>query len=620
MRFLSLFSGIEAASVAFVPMGWECVAVAEIENFPSAVLAHHYPGVPNLGNVKEITEEQIKALGHIDAVVFGFPCQDLSVAGKRKGLKNEDGSNTRSGLFYIAMQIVRWSGTRWAIAENVPGLLSSNAGLDFASVVGEMCGGEISMPKNKWQNSGVALGRDGLVEWAILDAQYFGVPQRRRRVFLVRDTGDWASRCPILLERESLSGNPPPSRQARQEITGTLSARTQDGGGLGTDFDICGGLQASTGGSDENDAKDGRLLAIPIQEPGKRTGRSTNDRGVGIGIGQEGDSMYTLQAGAVHGVAHTLKAEGFDASEDGTGRGTPLIPVVSPTLTSNYGKQVDSSDTSKRPNIIVGQKWPADVAPTLNAHFGNKQGLEDQHALGGGGCLYPPKISLCLNAGAMGRIDWESETLIPTRQGGFPSSDTIAFSCKDHAADAGEVSPTLRSMGHANSHPNAGGQVAVAFHPTQNPISSEEVTHALGCGSSTGQASVAVAFQESQSGCREYETSGCLRANGPGHDPVGTRVRAEMSVRRLTPKECERLQGFPDGHTRIPLKIFPKKKVTKVRSEDRWDQLPDGTWALMAADGPRYKALGNSMAVPCMRWIGKRIKAEDCTVPEELWS
>lgn len=605
MRFLSLFSGIEAASAAFIPMGWTCVAVAEIEKFPCAVLAHHYPDVPNLGNVKEITEFQIKALGHIDAVVFGFPCQDLSVAGKRKGLKNEDGSNTRSGLFYIAMQIVRWSGARWAIAENVPGLLSSNGGLDFASVVGEMCGGEIGLPKNKWQNSGVALGKDGLVEWAILDAQFFGVPQRRRRVFLVRDTGDWASRSPVLFEPESMRGDNPPSREARKEITGTLSARTQSGGGLGSDFDIAGGLQASTGGADENDAKDGRLLDIPIQEPGKRTGRSTSDRSVGIGIGAEGDSMYTLQAGAVHGVAHTLKAEGFDASEHGTGRGTPLIPT---------------------------ERWPASVAPTLNAHFGSKQGLEDQHALGGAG-LFVPALSpsgkdhrasankrfLCRNCGQkfgvndyprnpkcpcchcmtvddllQGDVFPEGTKLAFASSGSPNYPEPTAFSCKDSGDDAGEISPTLRSMGHSKSHANAGGQVAVAFHPTQDPISSEEVTHGLGCGSSTGQASVAVAFQESQSGCREYDTSGTLRANGPGHDPVGTRVRAELSVRRLTPMECERLQGFPDGYTNIPW---------RKKSE--------------SPDGPRYKALGNSMAVPCMRWIGNRIKILDCVMVEE---
>ena len=264
IRFLSLFSGIEAASVAWCPLGWECVGVAEIEKFPSAVLNHHYPTVPNLGDITKITREQVEALGHIDVVVFGFPCQDLSVAGKRAGLSDATGKVTRSGLFFTAMQIVRWSGARWTLAENVPGLLSSKSGADFAAVVGEMAGAEVDIPKGKWQNSGFLLGRDGLVQWAILDAQYFGVAQRRRRVFLVRDIGDWASTSPILLEPESLLGNPAPSREKRQEVASdategpassdrhigtpshqvapTIPSRNLGGGGLGSDFDCDGEL------------------------------------------------------------------------------------------------------------------------------------------------------------------------------------------------------------------------------------------------------------------------------------------------------------------------------------------------------------------------------------------
>lgn len=302
LRYLSLFSGIEAASVAWTSLGWECVGVSEIEPFPCAVLKHHYPGTPNLGNVSDITKEQIEALGHIDIVIAGWPCQDLSVAGVRKGLKNADGTLTRSGLFYTAVTIAGWAKARWTIGENVPGLFSSNEGRDFAAVVGELAGISLDVPGDGWRTAGVALGERGLVEWATLDAQYCrvdthprAVPQRRRRVFIVRDTGDWASRPPLFLVPESMRGNPPPSRTAGEGSAGTLSDRTKGGGGLGTDFECGGGV-------------------IPIQEIGKRqSGNSMN----GVGHGEEGDPMFTLQSSAQHGIAvtHTLRGEGFDASE-----------------------------------------------------------------------------------------------------------------------------------------------------------------------------------------------------------------------------------------------------------------------------------------------------------------
>jgi DNA (cytosine-5)-methyltransferase 1 len=235
--------------------------------------------------------------------------------------------------------------------------------------------------------------------------------------------------------------------------------------------------------------------------------------------------------------------------------------------------------------------WPAEVASTLNAHYGDKQGLEDQHALGGGNSLSLPSVSLCLNAGAMGRLDAESETLIPTIGGVFdvaPSSyaiqagalranpesgpdgvgvqvdhaytlearaevQCVAFSCKDHGADAGDVSPTLRSMGHDGSHANGGGQVAVAFAHQAGGIQTT-----LGYDPDAG-------------------TSPTLaKCQTPAID-------TGMAVRRLTPTECERLQGFPDG----------------------WTDIRHGGKA--TPDGPRYKALGNSMAIPPMRWLGQRI-------------
>ena len=223
MRYLSLFSGIEACSVAWAPLGWECVAVAEIEPWPSRALAHHYPDVPNLGDVTKVTEEQIAMLGRIDVVVFGSPCQDLSVAGKRKGL---DGA--RSGLFFTAMQIVgwarQWCDCRFALWENVPGAFSSNKGRDFAAVVDAMAGLEgTGVPPKGWGTEGCALGSEAMVEWSTLDAQWFGVAQRRRRVFALADFGDWRNRPPILLEPESVRGDTAPRREAGEDITHSVA-------------------------------------------------------------------------------------------------------------------------------------------------------------------------------------------------------------------------------------------------------------------------------------------------------------------------------------------------------------------------------------------------------------
>ena len=238
MRYLSLFSGIEAASVAWAPLGWECVGVAEIEPFPCAVLAHHYPDVPNLGSVTDITDKQIAALGPIDLVVGGSPCQDLSVAGKRAGL-----AGARSGLFHEQLRIFHAArtlcGARWLLWENVPGSFSSHGGKDFAVVVGAMAGADFAVPKGRWQNTGVALGSNGLVEWSVLDAQWVrtpghprAVPQRRRRVFALLDTGDWSDRPPVFLVESCLRGNPPPRREAG-EVAPTIPARSLGGGDNG---------------------------------------------------------------------------------------------------------------------------------------------------------------------------------------------------------------------------------------------------------------------------------------------------------------------------------------------------------------------------------------------------
>jgi DNA (cytosine-5)-methyltransferase 1 len=206
-------SGIEAASVAWEPLGWTPVAFAEIEKFPSKVLAHHYPGVPNLGDMTQFREWDIER-GAVDVLVGGTPCQSFSVAGLRKGLDDPRGN---LALTFVAM--VDHYRPEWVIWENVPGVLSSSGGRDFGSFLG-------------------ALGQLGYgFAYRVLDAQYFGVPQRRRRVFVVaHSSGDSRRAGEILFEPENLSGNHKTSRTKGQgiadaSITGSVSSKWANGTG-----------------------------------------------------------------------------------------------------------------------------------------------------------------------------------------------------------------------------------------------------------------------------------------------------------------------------------------------------------------------------------------------------
>jgi DNA (cytosine-5)-methyltransferase 1 len=420
VRYLSLCSGIEAASVAWQPLGWTPVAFAEIEAFPSAVLKHHYPDVPNLGDITKFKEWPDYA---VDVVCGGTPCQSFSVAGLRKGL-----ADPRGNLSLTFLAIVDGYRPAYVIWENVPGVLSSDGGRDFAAFLG-------------------GLGQLGF-GWCyrVLDAQYVrvdglgrAVPQRRRRVFVVGYIGDWRRAAAVLSEPESVLGDTPPRREAGQ-------------------------------------------------------GTATTTK-VGFGGGRTSGSLDVAASLAAHGVrqdfevetfiAHSLRAEGFDASEDGTGRGTPLVP--------------------------------------------------------------------------------------------------IAFSAKDHGADAMDnLSPTLRAGGHHTSHANAGVMPAIAIQ--KRAIRQDGAADTL----EARQVPQAVAFTVSEQAngfAWERDVWQTLDAQVPNDTSnIQRGIRQGWAVRRLTPRECERLQGFPDDYTLIPHRGKP------------------------AADGPRYKALGNSWAVNCARWIGRRIE------------
>jgi DNA (cytosine-5)-methyltransferase 1 len=348
VRYLSVCSGIEAASVAWESLGWTPVAFAEIEKFPSKVLAHHYPGVANLGDMTRFREWDIER-DAVDVLVGGTPCQSFSVAGLRKGLDDPRGN---LALTFIAM--VEHYRPEWVIWENVPGVLSSSGGRDFGSFLG-------------------ALGNIGYgFAYRVLDAQYFGVPQRRRRVFVVaHSSGDSRRAAEVLFEPESLRGDSTKGRKTGQDTAQCLTT------GTGCRYD-----------------------------PNTET----------------------------------------------------LIPI-----TFRKSRRAQSAEDF--------ETWvPDEVTNTLN----------------------------CFDLGDIRSVDIVVE----------------------HPA-------------HAFNHQSGGDMRGIDL--------------------------------------REYPQ---LQAHQQ------TSVLHGMAVRRLTPTECERLQGFPDGYT---------------------DIMPE------TPDGPRYKALGNSMAVPVMRWIGSRI-------------
>ena len=268
MRYLSVCSGIEAATVAWEPLGWKAVGFSEIEKFPSNLLEHYYPDVPNFG---DMTKYERWPEADIDVLVGGTPCQSFSVAGLRKGLKDPRGN---LALTYLA--IAERYRPRWLVWENVPGVLSSNEGRDFGSFLG-------------------GLGKLGYgFSYRVLDAQYFGVPQRRRRVFVVGCIGDWRSAAKVLFEPESLQRNPPPSRETREEVAGSLRCRPPGSGGINETGannqlipETVGALTDGAhngGGLNGQDAYSGRIFPCAMPERG---GDGSPGRGDG-----DADSYY----------------------------------------------------------------------------------------------------------------------------------------------------------------------------------------------------------------------------------------------------------------------------------------------------------------------------------------
>lgn len=668
MRYLSLFSGIEACSVAWAPLGWECVAVAEIEPWPSRVLAHHYPDVPNLGDVTKVTEEQIAMLGRIDVVVFGSPCQDLSVAGKRKGL---DGA--RSGLFFTAMQIVgwarQWCDCRFALWENVPGAFSSNAGRDFAAVVDAMAGLEgTGVPPKGWGTEGCALGAEAMVEWSTLDAQWFGVAQRRRRVFALADFGDWRNRPPILLEPESVRGDTAPRREAGQDVAGTLASRTRGGGFPGSDGACSGYVRPvlsehclNAGGMGRIDYEtETMIVTSEVVSPtlvsgstspaahGKKNG---TDREALVSIipfdttqitsaanysnPRAGDPCHPLAAGAhPPAIAFNSNAQPdemkFDEHVSATLTCSQYSAVavrdVSPTLTGNYGKQVDNSDTALGPNVVFPNARVRRLTPVECEKLQGFPAVSEKITIEA--CLDHQNQSV---RAVLKCLRWQNSVLSVEENGLTQFAKTAgalsninqachvplaALHVRMHSVD--ELL-AIRSAGRLIWSANGAGQSKKSLPPTLTESSVQElarllreVARTITAGRAVSQQSISLSFPAS-SGATSAEKSGLETKER------ASVVTSDQSKATFTTSDLGLITMCSDSTAEtlccsvlhaiagcIPSTTLPETFSIELTLETPYTAVPDAR-GKPSADGPRYKALGNSMAVPVMRWIGRSI-------------
>ena len=551
LRYLSVCSGMEAASVAWHPLGWTPVGFSEIEPFPCAILKHRFPNTPNYGSLTEYKQWPLEP-GAIDLLVGGTPCQSFSVAGLRKGLEDP-----RGNLALVFLGLADKLKPRWIVWENVPGVLSSNGGRDLGSFLGAL----------------VQLGYGFAMR--VLDAQHFGVPQRRRRVFVVACLGDWRAPAEVLLESDCVRRDIKKGRAKGQgpaagaeggvdadhpegcwrdggQVSQTLDAVLQkgqtmpeknrfpavlqplshwEGGDIHPTLNQSAKGSGGVGASNQELFSQGGAYLVPGQAIPIQDGREMEKNQNGMGIAKEGDPAYTIDTTGAQSVC-TVNIYGGNKRKD----------------RPEGGLYVREEDTSKCLDAANG------LNPTCSQ---------------GGTAVIQPAIPYRKSKRACSTTD--NETWVEA-----DASNTL------NNFDLGDTRTT-----HAVVEP---------FAWTQNQREEVRIL-----GDKTGALALPGTHQSNyiaepsvyENHAQDSRVSGPLEVaptvaakfgTGGGNVPL---VGA-MAVRRLTPVECERLQGFPDNWSRISW---------KGKSEED------------CPDGPRYKACGNSMAVPVMRWIGERIAA-----------
>ncbi|EKB5319639.1 Dam family site-specific DNA-(adenine-N6)-methyltransferase [Salmonella enterica] len=517
MRYGSVCSGIEAASVAWEPLGWQPAWFAEIEAFPSAVLATHWPDVTNLGDMTGIAAAvHAGDVEAPDVLVGGTPCQAFSIAGLRNGLADKRG---QLSLSYVELANAidnkrRERGEEEAIIvwENVPGVLSSkdNAfGCFLAGLAGESC--ELQPAGGKWPNAGCVYGPQRVIAWRVLDAQFFGVAQRRRRVFVVASSRKDFDPAAVLFELNSVRRDTPPRRETQPEVASYA------------------GNCAESGSHWDNPAN-----------PHPTLNQSNNIGGIGASnqeiFSQRGSGLVSAtQCG--NELAGTLSAHSFTGGAGGRPEGAAaghFIPVI--MAHGQGGAEIKTDDSA--PTLTCNHE-----APITAYGFKGGQGAK---------------------AGGIGWAEEQAPTLTSS-ESGSNLAPAVAYAFAENSR--GELRFQAGNGDIAGSLSTGGGK--------------------------PGQGTPAICIQHASIG--RHDAAG-PQGKGYQEDVAFTQdsrasadvVQFGMQVRRLTPVECERLQGFPDNHTLISWR---------------------GKVAADCPDGPRYKAIGNSMAVPVMRWIGERIAA-----------
>ena len=474
----SLFDGLGGWQIAAMRAGIQPIWSSEIEKFTCALTKVRFPDTEQLGDITKIDGGTIPP---VDIVTMGSPCQDLSIAGKREGLHGE-----RSGLFIRAVELIRAmrraSGgkkPRFIIWENVPGAFSSNRGLDFKTVLEEITEEDIPIPTDatpRWTKAGMVQCRACDVAWRVLDAQFFGVPQRRRRIFLVADFGT-GTRCAekILFEPESLSGDTASGKDAEERTTAGAAASVGNASTLGNECIL-------------ND-QGGQCMNVSFGKTGTLRAQERGHQPIILDL-THADEVVRIVTGD--------KTQSLNARMGTGGNQTPAIQTFCIT-----GNVVDRKAKQNGTGISK------DVSSTLNT--------VDKHA--------------------------------------------VCYSIDRAAFNQGKKGPNAVCIGN--------GQVS--------QLGLHDKAGALNC--MHDQQIVAVDVRH----MAEHETVGTLQAKDQGGYSLNYQnpIRCAGFVRRLTPLECERLQGLPDNWTLIP--------------------------GISCPDSKRYKAIGNGMAQPCADFVMKRV-------------